>query len=398
MNSNTVCSIVDQILLEHGTYSPLEFLFHTGELEATAFDSWRRNRLNPLVIALISPEKSINLRLTQAADYAEALGLDKDAVDYVGTDGLALAFSSDHELDLLFRIHFRPKQDRAQLDLFFDNPAVSTANLLTEALLNHQQQTVEQHIADLRSFDSELACRFQQMSEFQQRLHQSVGAIAENLDILRYSIAPLSQETLGSRSREFLLPLWRQLSKALENHRYNNDCPDLHQSYTAIQAFDWRQVQKSIENELNWKQQSLLLFRHAEACHYLHDLTAALASWIILFIEYPDDTRQFIAKSTNIFLLKAWNEFEDTDLKFEITAFPSWLLLSNPGLARHPLPPSLHTRTETEILILAHGLASLSNSDKLSGEAIALRDRLKIAAPALFNYYMKSLEERPSIR
>lgn len=393
MNSSNVCSVVDQIILEHGVYSPLEFLFYTGELDAKAFGSWRRNRTTPLVVALFSPEKSINLRLNQAADYADRLGMDKDAVDYVDDDGLALAFSSNRELDLLFRTHFRPKQDRAQLDLFFDNPTVSTANLLTEALLRHRKQAVEQHTADLLSFDSELAQRFQRLGEFQQRLHQSIGEVAENLDTLRDSITPLSQETLGSRSREFLLPLWQKLSKALENQRYNVNNPVLHQSYAAIQAFDWRQVQKSVENEPHWEQQPILLFRHAEASHYLHNLTDALANWFILFIEYPDDACKLIVHSTNIFLLKAWNEFEDTDQKFDTTDFLSWLLISNPGLAKQPLPPSLQNRKETEILTLVRGLVSLSESDKLSVEAIALRDKLRVIGPVLFNCYMKSLED-----
>ncbi len=67
---------VDQLLLEQGEYLPLEFLLAEGRLLYSDYENWRGGELEVLDEKLFGDATQIQKDLSQAAGYAQALGLE----------------------------------------------------------------------------------------------------------------------------------------------------------------------------------------------------------------------------------------------------------------------------------------------------------------------------------
>jgi hypothetical protein len=132
----------------------------------------------------------------------------------------------------------------------------------------------------------------------------------------------------------------------------------------------------------------VLLERHAIACTYLDEQSAALCSWCLLCWQFPPLCDR-LDRSGDHTLQRGWQAFLDLEQELPPEDFPAWMMLSRPGLAKIapdgdgdlPCPESYRTLYQ-----LLHSQGSLSND-----QLMALRTKLKQQAPLLFSYYLDTV-------
>ena len=121
-----VQAAVQQLLMEHGEYSPLELLLATNRLRYEDYRAWREGRLASLDAVLAGGPHEVRTWLERAQSWAEALGLDREPVVHHGWEenaGSVLATSVDPPLNALLCSRFRRVREHDQLDLFIDSRA-----------------------------------------------------------------------------------------------------------------------------------------------------------------------------------------------------------------------------------------------------------------------------------
>ena len=216
-----------------------------------------------------------------------------------------------------------------------------------------------------------------------------VDAQAE-MEQLLSETTQLAERHLNRACNQLLIPLWRRLSGALQNHPFDPSRPDLHPSYTAAQARDWPGARQAVEREADWQHQPLLLERHARACTHLADQAAALHSWYLLCWRFPRLSDRLDSCGDRS-LSESWRTFLDLEPELPAEEFPAWLLLHLPGLAAIapdgdgdiPCPDSYRT--------LYH--LQRNRQQATDEQAMELRARLKQQAPQLFRYFLASREK-----
>jgi hypothetical protein len=205
---------------------------------------------------------------------------------------------------------------------------------------------------------------------------------------LQTETSPLAERHLNKASSFLLKPLWRRLTGALQDQGFDPSCPDLHPSYSAIQALDWTMVRQAVEQEAEWQRQPVLLERHAMACTYLADQAASLQSWCLICWQFPE-LEERLERCGDHTLQRGWQRFLDLEPELPTEDFPAWLILKHPGLAQiapHgdsdiPCPESYRT-----LYHLVYDQAHLA--DDLTMD---LRAKLKQQAPLLFRHYLNSV-------
>ena len=94
-------------------------------------------------------------------------------------------------------------------------------------------------------------------------------------------MAPAASDLLGSRARDFLVPFWRDIGRALEGGEYDPGYPDCHASRAYREGLDWEGVKRSVHAEPEFDREPDLLARLAEACWRLRDRAGAIEAWLL---------------------------------------------------------------------------------------------------------------------
>ncbi|MBS1269505.1 MAG: hypothetical protein MAG794_00456 [Gammaproteobacteria bacterium] len=404
---------VDQLLLERGEYLPLELLLREGCLAFADYEAWRNGELDFLDRALFGDPERIRQQLLEAEDYLQRRGWQAESIAYttwsdvdpptaVQAASAPLRFSANEAFERCFLRRYRKPRDQPQMDLFTDAPATNLANAIVLALA--ERNPVEARHGLERLYDT--APDHARLGELERLvkavevLDTPVDDVADELRNLQQWLTPLAESLLGKNSRNLLIPLWRRLSAALHGRSYRASHPDLHLSYTANRAMDWGTVRRAVEREADWRADSVLLRRHAQACDHLHQRAAALQSWFELCWRFPEQS-DALETSGDQELGRQWVSFLELDPELPTQSFPAWLLLNKPGLTRIlPKPAGSgmvcpasyrtvdriqrdHVRTQVE----------RGNENTKAGQerAMALRARLKRQEPVLFRYFLDSV-------
>lgn len=387
---------VDQLLQEQGEYLPLEFLLQTGRLNYTDYEAWRNGEFDLLDDALFGDHQHIQQQLTHAANYLQRLGWQTQTVAYqawCNETSQRLCFSQNSALDRSFHQRYHKPQDQPQLDMFTDTPATHWANCITQALIDRNPAQARCHLECLSDIapDYVRLGELERLVEAAENLTTAVDDIATEMQRLQKTLMPLAQDLLGKESRNLLIPLWRRLSLALQDQPYQSTQPEMHISYTAIQAMDWDITRQAVAQLPHWQADPVLLKRHARACEQLHRRGDALMSWFNLCWQFPQQCVA-IESSIDTELQQQWINFQELELELPTQTFPAWLLLNKPGFVQIVVVPS-GDHVVTAYPKSYHTMYQLQSSiGQQANNNMALRAQLKQEDAALFQHYLNNIE------
>lgn len=399
--NRSVQSAIDQLLLEQGEYSPLEYLLQEGRLMYADYEAWRNGELSCLDEALFGDPGQICRELEDAEEYLQHRGWQAAPRQYHLWGGEAsrgnsppLKASSDRPFNERFhRCYCRP-EDLPQLDLFTDSPVTSLANGIARALASRdavEARRLLEQLADAAPDHAQFGA-YEQLTEAAEAMATPVGDVRTELLRLQETLIPLADSVLGRDSHNLLIPLWRRLAEELRDRSYDADEPELHSSYTAAMARDWAGVRLAVENESEWRSDPVLLLRHARACDQLRDTPAALSGWFALCWQYPDRA-DALASSTNTELREQWHAFGDLEPALSIPAFPAWLLLTRPALTQILPEPAVGGDAWPESYPTVYHLCAAILAGR-SGDDLDLRRRLKSQDPDLMTCFLATIARR----
>jgi len=395
--SNPIHDCIDQLLLEQGSYTPLDFLLAEGRLDYGDYEAWRSGHIPRLEEMLFGDPEQISQMLDQAKAYAIALKLEPELLAYSpwGSDSNnTLSFSQHPAREQCFHTKYGKSEDRPQLDLFMDATAGSLANRIAQALINRDNSEAQRLLQRLLEADPghPRLGALERLVAAEQQLHCHITDAVKILVYIQDELTPLAEEELGPASHNLLVPHWRHLTAALHEVAFDPQHPRLHASYTAGRAFDWRQVVSAIQSEAGWQQYPLLLWRYAKAHEHLHDKPAALLAYFQLCWHFPDEANGIGAQAA-LPLQQAWEDFLALEPELPNELFPAWYLMSQPGLVHQlPQPDCAQQTTSGQAYQVIYGLQQKTRpgSASLNETSIPLRRELKQLSPALFTHYMQT--------
>jgi hypothetical protein len=388
--------LIDRLLMEQGEYHPLAFLLQEGRLDYGDYDAWRNGEVRDLSEMLFGDPAQITKTLEQAATYLQRRGWESERLVYRcrgRSETAPLRFSQESRLDECFHLAYRKPKDQSQLDLFTDTSTTFLVSGITQALkmLNASDAREALHRLYEAAPDHLHLGELERLVEALESLESPVKDAQVELQRLLSETSGLAERHLDKASHHLLIPLWRRLSRALETQVFDPAYPQLHASYTSIMARDWPGVRQAVEREDGWRNEAVLLTRHARASTHLSDQAAALQSWFHLIWRFPklSDDFQTYADHT---LRSAWQVFLDLEPELPDEDFPAWLLVRIPSFALIApevedgtlCPASYHTLLCLQRSILKEGV------DSTAPQAMELRLKLKQQAPLLFQHFLGS--------
>lgn len=393
---NPIHLCIDQLLMEQGSYSPLDFLLAEGRLDYSDYEAWRSGHILHLEEVLFGGPEQISLMLEQAEEYVVALKLEPELLSYRtwGSDSnTILSFSRHPAREQRFHTRYRKAEDQPQLDLFMDATAANLANQTVQALIdrdNGEARRLLQRLFDADPAHPRLGA-LERLVEAEQHLQGPISDVEKSFSYIQDELTPLAEDELESGSLNLLAPHWRHLTLALQDVPFDPERPKLHPSYTAGRSFDWQQVINVIQAEQEWLWQPLLLWRHAKACEHLHRKLDALQSYFQLCWYFPDEA-DAIGSRAALPLQQAWKDFLALEPELSNELFPAWYLMCRPGLVHHlPQPDNEHQATSIQAYQVIYRLhqKATPGTASLNAISIPLRAELKQLSPALFAHYMQ---------
>ncbi|MCU7904398.1 MAG: hypothetical protein KZQ76_00850 [Candidatus Thiodiazotropha sp. (ex Epidulcina cf. delphinae)] len=385
--------VVDRLLFEQGVYLPLELLLVEGRLLYADYEAWREGQCDYLEDLLFGDPEQSHEMMQQAEAYARALGLTPEPQRYLSWgagQGKGLRFSPMSGPHNCFQTGYRKGDDAPQMDLLMESPGVILANGITQALLQRDEAEAGRLLERLIEVDP----GHHQLGGFEHLVASvnrgaPVDDIAGELHYLQQELRPLAEEILGASARHFLAPQWQRLSQALAQVAFDPRKPELHGSYTLLQAEDWRQVKASVEAASRWREQPLLLRRYACACGRLHLDMQALTGWFLLCWRFPEQATP-IGSEAEPEWQRSWRRFLELDPELPDSDFPAWLLIDHPGLARRLATERCFDDIDLpeEFQVVAE-LVQAAATKRVDADVMTLRKRLQQCNPGLFAYYLR---------
>ena len=400
---------VDAQLLEHGAFSALQLLIDSGRLIYGDYENWRRRAIDVLDDVLMGSVDNIRTELDACAGYARSIGLVEQPQEFSAwhTDAPSandkpLRISANTHLQRLIASRYIPARDVPQLDLFFHNPVVALGNGIVRALcarngaeaqrLLNELYAQEPNHADLPGFDL--------LTQALEHAHSPLEAAQHERDFLLRA-TPVAKRLLGSQSRDFLAPLWKQLAQRLADAPFLPHDPTLHRSFALSLAQDWPGVAAAVQSEPDWWRQAPLCLLLAQSGFYRQRRIEALTGWFNLCWHSPDIAADTLdhRRAPDSSITAAWQAFleceEDDDAQEAnaLTAedFPAWLLLHEPGLAQHfdadstPQATPGHDRFRCVQRLIQARRARQSETE------MALRRELQAQQPRLLRYLIRQV-------
>ena len=402
VHTTEVQAAVQQLVVEHGEYAPLDLLLATNRLGYEDYRAWRECRLETLDAVLTDGGRKTRAWLEAARSWAEALGLTPEPAVHHGweeSSGTVLVASVDPPLNVLLSTRFRHAREHAQLDLFIDSAQTTAVNALLNALSAHDAGKAREALARLVGMDSDHGRRFHASA-----LISSLEAPApadperglEQLERMERDWIPAASALLGARRRDFLAPLWRDIGRALDPAPFDPDHPEHHASRAYREGLDWERLRRSVLAVPGYETEPALLVRLAEACWRLRDRLEAIESWFALCRIAPEAFERLIeaADFPDWALRSAWRVALEQDLEHAMTPewFPAWMLIEEPGLAAGLTPchrddaPS--RAFDAVMALLAH--------PSLDERGIELRRSLQDIAPGLLERFLAKRARTPA--
>ena len=385
---------VQQLVMEHGEYSPLDLLLATNRLGYEDYRAWREGRLADLDAVLADGPREVRPWLEEAQSWAVALGLDPEPAvhhGWEGNAGTALTASADEALDALLGTWFRRNREHGQLDLFIDSAQTAAVNALLDALAARDTGRAGRALDRLVGIDRDHGHRFHAVAliaALEAPAPDGPAQGLERLDRMEREWAPSASALLGARRRDFLAPLWRDVGRALDPVPFDPHHPQRHASRAYCEGLDWEGARRSVLAAPGHEGEPVLLARLAEAEWRLRNRVQAVESWFALCRLAPEEFERVIEAPgfPDWTLRTAWRLALEQDFEPGMTPawFPAWMLLEEPGLAA-VLGPRRADDGPSRAFDVVIALLAHPDPDE---RGIELRRTLKALHPGLLERYL----------
>ena len=395
IHTSQVQAAVQQLVMEHSEYAPLELLLATNRLGYEDYRAWREGRLATLDAVLADSTRETRLWLEGAQSWADTLGLVPEPAVHHGWEenaGTVLVASADPALNALLSSRFRRKRVHDQLDLFIDSAQTAAVNALVDALTAARSaMEARRALERLVRINRDHGQRFHAsalISALEAPAPEGPERGAERLERMVREWVPAASTLLGARRRDFLAPLWRDIGRALEPAPFDPGNPERHASLAYREGLDWERMRRSVLAVRGYESEPLLLARLAEAHWRLRDRAKAIESWFAVCRLAPEVFEQLIDASDfpDWSLRNAWRVAQEQAPEHEMTPvwFPAWMLLEEPGLAGVLAP----RHTDDEPSRAFDLVIALQVHPDLDERGIELRRSLRDIHPGLLERFL----------
>ena len=389
-----VQAAVQQLVMEHGEYAPLELLLATNRLGYDDYRAWREGRLETLDAVLADGKREICAWLDGAQSWACALGLAPEPAVHHGWEenaGTVLVASADPRLNALLSTRLRHTREHYQLDLFIDSAQTAAVNTLVDALTARNASEARGALERLVRINRDHGQRFHAarlISALEAPAPEGPEQGVERLERMEREWVPAGSALLGARRRDFLAPLWRDIGRALNSAPFDPGNPERHASRAYREGLDWERMRRSVLAVPGYKNDPVLLARLAEVHWRLRDRAKAIESWFALCRLAPEAFEKSIEASDfpDWSLQNAWRVAQELAFEDEMTPawFPAWMLLEEPGLAGVLAP----RHTDDAPSRAFDMVIALLNHPDLDEREIELRRSLQAIHPGLLRRFL----------
>lgn len=389
---------VQQLVMEHGEYVPLELLLAMNLLDYEQYRAWREGRVETLDGILPAGTGGAEKLLRDAGLRAGELGLEPEVIEYHGWSGNAgsvLAASSAPSLDELISTRYRRTGEGGQADLFLDTASARAITGLVGSLVAGDVGEAWKALRNLVQVDP--GHRQWENGETlvaALELPAPMGACEgySRLERMEREWLPAASDLLGRHARDFLAPLWRGIGRALDDGEFDPGYPEHHASRAYREGLDWENVKRSVLAVAEYDSEPELLVRLAEACWRLRERAGAIEAWFTLCHAAPSRFGELVGSPgfPDWNLKEAWRTALERDPEPEAASgwLPAWMLLEEPGLAGvlepRPGDDPPASAFETVRALLGH--------PHPDGRGMELRGALKAIHPGMLERFLERLE------
>lgn len=389
-------SVMHRLLAEHGAWSPLELLLAINKLHYDDYRAWLRGERDTLDGDFADGPNDTRHLLQALQLSAQSLKLQPQATAFYGVEdnaGAELRASTDANLDELLRTQHQAADGRAQLDLFMDTGESAAANEVAAALLARDVEAAEDRLRRL----VDISPRHWAAPDATTLIDALKTAPADRQDAeqrratLERRWLPAASALLHAQARDFMVPLWRDLGRALEGAPFDSSNPHGHAAWAYRNGLDWANVRRTVQGVADYSNNAHLTGWLAEAEWRLRQAATARGHWFALCWRDPEHFDQLAENPSfpDAALQKAWREMLDAGVEPTLATpwLPAWAALPDQALAA-TLPPcngdSAPERAFDVLLALAAG-----GSDR---QEMANRKALQALHPGLLMRYLATRE------
>ena len=389
-------SVMHQLLAEHGAWSPLELLLAANQLQYDDYRAWLRGEHDTLDGDLAGgPEEAFRL-LREVRKKALSLNLEPQSIPVYGIEdnaGAELRASAHGDLDELLRTKFQAPTGQPQLDLFIDTKESAAASDVATALLARDAKAAEQRLRELEAINPQhwaLPDATTLLDAVKAAPPQPADAV-ERLALLEQRWLRAASAILQAQAREFMVPLWRELGRALEGVPFDASNPHRHAAWAYRNGLDWANVRRVVRDAGSHPNEPQLVGWLAEAERRLGHAQTARRHWFAICWREPAYFERLVEAPSfpDPALRHAWEDMLDANVEPPLSTpwLPAWTALPAPALAlgmprcKGESPPE--RAFDTLLALLAGG------SDR---DEMANRKALQALHPGLLMRYLETRE------
>lgn len=370
---------IDRFLVEHGSFTVLDWLLAEGTLAYADYTAWRDGRRATLEEALPLAPPEIDRLLVEVDRLGRALHLaaePREVFTWSMSNPEPLKASKRAEAHRRLVQQWRRASPVPQFDLFMDNAAAVAERRQCEALGGLRFDVAAQELDALSRLDpaNKSLGHYQDMINYGRHLQtlapvDALGLRAE-LDGLEQEVQPLARTLLAAGARDYLTLAWLRLAKALKDLPPQEGLDDrLHPSYALAQIPDWVAVRQSLEAEPHLLALPRWLQRLARACRATTKPESGLLWWLVCIDRHPHDSVSTLEQCDDPGLTRLFSEFVSLQERLQIelpeSGFPGYVLLRRPGLI-HSLGTVAPLERPETVLILRLIEARRDGKDEIS--------------------------------
>ena len=385
-----------RLLAEHGAWSPLELLLATNKLHYDDYHAWLRGERDTLDGDFADGPSDTRGLLQDLHVSAQALKLQPQAITVYGIEGNAgaeLRASADASLDELLRTKFQAADGRAQLDLFMDTEESAAANDVAAALLARDVETAAECLRRLVDISPQhwAAPDATTLVDALKAAPAQSASAEQRRSVLERRWLPAANAVLDAQARDFMVPLWRDLGRALEGAPFDSSNPHGHAAWAYRNGLDWENVRRSVHAVADYSGNAHLTGWLAEAEWRMRRAAIARQHWFALCWRDPDHFEQLVEQRRlpDAALQKAWQDMLAADVEPALSTawLPAWAALPAQALVVDAPPCNGDSAPERAFDILI--ALAVGGSDR---QEMANRKALQALHPGLLMRYLEARE------
>ena len=375
---------VDRFLVEHGSFTVLDWLLAEGTLAYADYAAWRDGNRETLDQALPLAPAEVDQLLAEVDRHGQALHLAAEAREvftWAASNPQPLKASKRAEAHRRLVQQWRRANPAPQFDLFMDNAASVAESRLCGTLSGRRFDEAARDLNALSRLDpaNKSLGHYQDLINYGRHLQtpapaDALGLRAE-LDGLEQEVQPLARTLLAANARDYLTLAWQRLAKALKALPAQEDLDErLHPSYALAQIPDWEAARQCLETEPRLLLRPRWLQRLARACRATGKPEAGLLWWLVCFDRHPHDIAAALEQCDDPVLTRLFSDFASLQIRLGIelpeSAIPGFVLLRRPGLVHYLGTVAALERPETVLMV------RLIEARRVGNDEIALRKAL----------------------